>query len=224
MLKRFLIALPLVLLALVLIDRASLVSAPCITAVGNQANERDNGKEERCTKREGIVVAGLETLKDIPAEWFTAFASIAIALFTFTLWRSTDRLWKAGESQIDSARESADASKKVADATQLQAEALVATSQNGRVAIATVGLWDAKGINKVTAAVPPPEFTILLVPHNIGRAPVTLDGFYLDWIVGDKQAAEPTYKTHFDESRDLLEGGPPLSLASTGPSQRDPPS
>lgn len=104
MLKRFLIALPLVLLALVLIDRASLVSAPCITAVGNQANERDNGKEERCTKREGIVVAGLETPKDIPAEWFTAFASIAIALFTFTLWRSTDRLWKAGESQIDIAR------------------------------------------------------------------------------------------------------------------------
>jgi hypothetical protein len=31
----------------------------------------------------------------------TALATIAIASFTYTLWRATDRLWKAGEKQIE---------------------------------------------------------------------------------------------------------------------------
>jgi hypothetical protein len=32
--------------------------------------------------------------------FFTATASVAIAAFTFTLWRATDKLWTAGERQL----------------------------------------------------------------------------------------------------------------------------
>jgi hypothetical protein len=50
----------------------------------------------------------------------TALATIAIASFTFTLWRATDRLWKAGERQIELIGKNADAaliSAKVSERT-----------------------------------------------------------------------------------------------------------
>jgi hypothetical protein len=37
----------------------------------------------------------------------TAIASLFVALFTFTLWRSTDRLWNAGERQLQLSRDTA---------------------------------------------------------------------------------------------------------------------
>ena len=43
-----------------------------------------------------------------------AFAAVAIAVFTFTLWRSTLKLWEAGEKQIIVASKAADAAKKSA--------------------------------------------------------------------------------------------------------------
>ena len=48
-----------------------------------------------------------------------AFATIAIAGFTYTLWRSTDRLWNAGERQI----------KLSADTAQRQLRAYIAITE-----------------------------------------------------------------------------------------------
>jgi hypothetical protein len=48
----------------------------------------------------------------------TALATIAIAGFTFTLWRSTDRLWRAGEDQIAIARESSEIAERTLVAGQ----------------------------------------------------------------------------------------------------------
>jgi hypothetical protein len=45
----------------------------------------------------------------------TAIATIAIAGFTYTLKRSTDRLWESGEKQIIVTKESADAAKSAAN-------------------------------------------------------------------------------------------------------------
>jgi len=48
----------------------------------------------------------------------TSIATIFIALFTLTLWRSTDKLWKAGELQIRAAEKAADAATLAAQATR----------------------------------------------------------------------------------------------------------
>ncbi len=45
-----------------------------------------------------------------------AFGTVMIALFTFVLYRSTEKLWIAGEKQIKVARDAADAAKRSADA------------------------------------------------------------------------------------------------------------
>lgn len=107
MLKRFVVALCAVLLALLIIDRVSLFFAPCIAAEGNKPQQHEDGGNQACAKRQGIVIAGLETLKAVPPDWWTALAGIAVAFFTFTLWRSTDRLWRAGRDQIRQARSAA---------------------------------------------------------------------------------------------------------------------
>jgi hypothetical protein len=72
LLKRIAIALATTIVGLALIDRVSLLFAPY---------------------DEGIIVAGLNQLRDKP-EFLTAMASVFIALFTATLWYSTDKLWR----------------------------------------------------------------------------------------------------------------------------------
>lgn len=46
---------------------------------------------------------------DVYHDTINAFAALAVALFTFTLWRSTTDLWRAGEKQLKIAEASAEA-------------------------------------------------------------------------------------------------------------------
>jgi hypothetical protein len=105
MLRRFLIVLPLVLLALVAIDRASLFFAPCVLEKSSDAYQNDSGGKQRCAENEGVIIAGAELLKTIPAEWVAAFSGIAVAFFTFTLWKSTERLWRSSEKALEASTE-----------------------------------------------------------------------------------------------------------------------
>ena len=99
MLKRIAVALAMTIVALVLIDRASLVIPPCGPGGGGYSDQK-RSDDDNCALREGIIVAGIERLREYPPEVWTALASLAIAIFTGTLWFSTDKLWRAGEKQI----------------------------------------------------------------------------------------------------------------------------
>src|SRR5262249_15837506 len=58
-----------------------------------------------------------------------ALATIAIAAFTWTLWRATDKLWQAGEKQIAVAQKTAEAATESADAAYLSAKAALRAEQ-----------------------------------------------------------------------------------------------
>jgi hypothetical protein len=85
--------------ALFLIDRASLLVAPC-SEYGSSQGDQKATNDDNCAAREGIIVAGIKAIADIEPEVWTALATIAIACFTLTLWLSTNKLWKAGEKQL----------------------------------------------------------------------------------------------------------------------------
>jgi hypothetical protein len=104
MLIRWLIAILLTLLALAVIDRASLVVAPCSEYRGAQYDHNE-AEQKECTAGEGIVIAGVEWLADLKPEVWTALATLAIAAFTLTLWLSTDGMLRITKESIQLARE-----------------------------------------------------------------------------------------------------------------------
>jgi hypothetical protein len=87
---RLAVAVAAVVFALLLIDRASLLIAPCGIG-GSGYSEHKSPNDDNCAIREGIVVAGIEWLSDRPPEVWTALATIAVALFTGTLWLSNEK-------------------------------------------------------------------------------------------------------------------------------------
>jgi hypothetical protein len=58
----------------------------------NNANQNERGSDQGCAEYEGIIIAGVEHLKAVKPEWWSALGAIVVAVFTGTLWWSTDRL------------------------------------------------------------------------------------------------------------------------------------
>lgn len=74
MLKRFVIALLLTLVAVALIDRASLLIAPYSSHSGQQ-NDYETANYDNCTARKGVIIAGIEWLADLKPDVWTALAT-----------------------------------------------------------------------------------------------------------------------------------------------------
>jgi hypothetical protein len=105
MLTRWLIAILLTVSALVVIDRASLVIAPCSEYSGARNNHNGSDNKE-CTARKGLIIAGIEWLADVKPESWTALATVAIAAFTLTLWLSSEKMWRVTRISTAAARRS----------------------------------------------------------------------------------------------------------------------
>jgi hypothetical protein len=78
-----------------------------IPAHGEICKEGQKAGEEACTSYSLLPFALIKVGQTLDAlsVAITAMATIAIAWFTWSLWRSTDKLWVAGERQIELARE-----------------------------------------------------------------------------------------------------------------------
>jgi len=105
-------------IALLLVDRSSLLIAPCGSGGGGYSDQK-NANDDNCAIREGIVVAGIEWLSDRAPETWTALATLAVALFTWTLWRSSEKLWRITRISTIATRRAANAARKSADAIQI---------------------------------------------------------------------------------------------------------
>ncbi len=99
MLKRVAIALAITLAALALIDRASLLIAPC--SVGDsETGYQKSAEDDYCAVRDGIVIAGIKRLSDTSPEAWTALATIAVAAFTLTLWLASEKMWYLTQKSV----------------------------------------------------------------------------------------------------------------------------
>ena len=90
------------ILVATLIDRASLLVAPCGIGGGGYSDQKDPN-DDNCAIREGIVISGIELLDERAPETWTAIASFAIAIFTWTLWRSSEKMWKVTNLNVQAA-------------------------------------------------------------------------------------------------------------------------
>lgn len=117
MLKRALPALALTLAALFLIDRASLLIAPCSEYSGQQRDQKSSNNDN-CAVREGVIVAGIERSSETKPEIWTVLATIAIAVFTLTLWLSSEKMWRVTRISTIAARRAANAAIRQAKAAE----------------------------------------------------------------------------------------------------------
>jgi hypothetical protein len=109
------------LFALALIDRVSLLIVPCGIGGGGYSDQK-NPHDDNCAVREGVVISGIEWLSERSPETWTAIASIAIAIFTWTLWRSSEKMWRINRLSTTAARQSAYAAEVSARAATKAAE------------------------------------------------------------------------------------------------------
>jgi hypothetical protein len=84
-------------------------SFSCIL-VSDENNAKDYSGNQSCATVHEAIFRFLRFIwVNANHDNINAFAAVAVAVFTFTLWRSTLKLWETGEKQIAIAKVSADA-------------------------------------------------------------------------------------------------------------------
>jgi hypothetical protein len=147
-------------------------------------------KEEHCARYQVAQFLGIKVpqILDRMGGVLTALATLAIAAFTLTLKRATDRLWDAGERQLKLAADTAaaqshdmqasiKAAEKAADAAKLTAEAAKVAAD---IAKSTLIETDRPWIS-INAEIDGPlifgpeeiEIPLKITLKNIGRSPAT---------------------------------------------------
>src|ERR1700730_510310 len=93
-------------------------SFSCIL-VSNENHAKDYPGNQTCaTMHEAVFRFSKFIWVNANHDNISAFAAVAVAVFTFTLWQSTLKLWETGEKQIAVAKEAADAAKQSADVAE----------------------------------------------------------------------------------------------------------
>jgi len=109
-------------------------------------------KEEHCTTYQVVPFVGIKVAQilDKAGGIITALATIAIAIFTLTLKRATDKLWDAGERQLKllsetSAAQSRDMKASIATAersAEIAREAMIAGERAFVFATGVLAFWE----------------------------------------------------------------------------------
>jgi hypothetical protein len=109
----------------------------------------------------------------------TVAATAAIAFFTFTLWRATNRLWDAGERQYGLSKRSVDT---------------VAALESPLVIVTAIALDPRQwGTGDTWINLPAVECGIKIIYENFGRSPAIILAVCLEWKVCPQLPAEAIY-------------------------------
>jgi hypothetical protein len=123
----------------------------------------------------------------------TAIATFSIAVFTWTLWRATKRLWESSDKQIGIAQEAATAALRQANAVVALESPIPLIEE-----IKLVQYANNQTINPIADPLYAgniPDFCRALVRiTNIGRSPMRVNDFAIQWLVSQHLPDAPTYE------------------------------
>jgi hypothetical protein len=181
-------------LFLVAVNQISLFVATCndFRYAERQNKKENNSADYECSSKDGVIVQGIFLLPEVRPEWW-------IALFTLTLWISTDRLWRTSERHARHVEQSLIIAKASADATSRQADAFIAVESptlvfSGFKIVERLDASGRAGGRDPITTVPMPEFLqALILPINIGRAPLRIIRICIEYDIGELLPEQPFY-------------------------------
>jgi hypothetical protein len=120
----------------------------------------------------------------------TAFATVAVAVFTWTLWQSSEKMWRVTRISTLAARQSARAAIRQA---KIAEDALIKLERP------YVFIFGVKSIlhNKDAG-----EFFVTYTVSNFGKLPAIISGAWIDWVISEK--AEPPIPPLLHDGHNLL--------------------
>jgi hypothetical protein len=124
-----------------------------------------------------------------------AGATVAIAIFTLTLWRSTDKLWESSEAQISVAA-------KATAAAELSAQAAIGVKlprlHTKHLELYKPGLPYGSSLDSfkftIRTGVPPQQSQIAITFHNFGETNAFVTGICIAYVVAARLPKMPTYE------------------------------
>jgi len=149
-------------------------------------------KQKECTPYNlgpFFLIKIFKALNDYGAA-ITALATISIALFTFQLKRSTDRLWMAGDEQRKDLLRSIVAAEKSANAAELSSEASFWV-ECPIIIPAEPFFRDSE--KRVINVIPTEGFGISFGISNIGKSPARLVEAESGFVIGKSLPTDPVY-------------------------------
>jgi hypothetical protein len=226
--KRIALFCAIFLVALFVIDRASMFAPPCFpfrfhVLDSSKQNYDNRSNQEYCAEREGIIVAGLSVIYDAKPEVWTALATIGIAFFTYFLKRSTDKMWSASENQIQEMRNIAAIQARQMRASIREATKSAQTALD-QTELAKIGIFDLEraylsvGLTEInTEFVPhrlayyeqtdPKRTTLKFYVHNTGRTGALIKVLYGEFSRTPPQGGTPVYKNGTRKETDFSIAG-----------------
>jgi hypothetical protein len=197
-----------------------------IPAHGEICKEGQKAGEEACTSYSLLpfLLIRIGQALDALGVAITALATIAIAWFTWSLWRSTDKLWIAGERQIELARETS--------ATQSRDMQASIAASNRSAAAAERALTDLErpwifvfGARLGERAHETDDWFVEYTVANYGKMPAIIEQANTGFEVSNR--GEPPFPLECAEDHSLviapiLAAGEPRALVEFFPLQESP--
>lgn len=201
---------------------------------GEICEKPDNTGYKECAPHNFPVYLAFKTQKGLDALGvaITALATIAIAWFTWTLRKSTDRLWKAGDEQLKFVKESSaeqavnmrasiEASRKSAEAAMKAAE----TAEKSLILEQRPWLiWNIKLPINVFKAGRHIQADVDTIFENVGKTPAMSAAYTARlYVVGKGEPIVNVGIRHLNEmSEEYMRDGGPLFNTNILPSEKPP--
>jgi hypothetical protein len=163
------------------------------------------------------VFHAVERRIDVHEKFLLVLSTVAIAFFTYTLWRATTKLQEAAERQIEDTQKALAIGKQSADAAMLSAQSAISL-ERPTIMLYRLDFGDM-GTANWDAMLQWPKIEVSV--KNYGRTPAFIQSLAVEIVCGITLPDEPDYSEHaFDVPPEtVIEAKANFDLGATRPHQ-----
>jgi hypothetical protein len=162
-----------------------------------------------------LLLRGWQWLRDVDHDTVATLAIVATAIFTGTLWRSTNRLWKSSQIHAGHMAASVGAADKAAAAAVRASEATIRLAEADRPWLVFKHFTEAEGRDiRINDVGYPTATSFKLHFINAGRAPAIDIRLWLEKAIFPRRGVIPSFARPERENSNIHTCGPGIEIES----------